>query len=175
VTGKLAAIVILGSALIAGAALYYLQVHAFYDEARLVSEGGEVEMRITLSDGSEIALPTGDFRAIDARSSPIRFRACFRAQLPQDVGLVPYAGAVPLTAPGWFECFDAGRIAADLAAGRARAWLGQANVVYGVDRVLAVYPDGTARAWHQINACGARVFDGHPAPEGCPPAPEGQS
>jgi hypothetical protein len=45
-------------------------------------------------------------------------------------------------------------------------------VLYGIDRVLAIYPDGRAFAWHQINACGKFVFDGDPPPEGCPPVPE---
>jgi hypothetical protein len=79
---------------------------------------------------------------------------------------------VPLVAPGWFDCFDAAAIGADLAAGRAAAVLGEANVTYGIDRVLALYPDGRGYAWHQINACGEVVFDGDPPPPGCPPVPE---
>lgn len=92
-SGKLVAIVILACALLVGAAVYYLQVYAFYDEARLAADGGAVEMKLTLADGSGIDLPTSDFRAIDAQSSPIRFRACFQTALPRDVGLVPYEGA----------------------------------------------------------------------------------
>lgn len=171
--GKVLAGAILVMALVAGAAMYYLQVYHFYSEVALVSEGGTVEMRITLADGSDIALPVHDFRGIDADSSPIRFRACFEASLPQDVGLVPYPEAVPLTAPRWFDCFDAKEIGADLEAGRARAYLGEADVIYGVDRVLAIYPDGRARAWHQINRCGKVVFDGKPAPADCPAPPQG--
>jgi hypothetical protein len=171
--GKVLAGVILFVALVAGAAMYYLQVYHFYSEVALASEGGTVEMKITLANGSEIDLPTHGFRGIDADSSPIRFRACFETGLPQDVGLVPYPEAVPLTAPRWFDCFDAKEIGADLEAGRARAYLGEADVIYGVDRVLAIYPDGRARAWHQINRCGKIVFDGQPAPADCPAPPQG--
>ena len=52
------------------------------------------------------------------------------------------------------------------------------NIVKGnlsqaeIDRIVAVFPDGRGYAWHQINACGEVVFDGDPAPEGCPPVPE---
>lgn len=171
--GKILAGVIVIVALVAGAAMYYLQVYHFYFEVRPVAEGGTVEIRITLTDGSVIALPVQDFRGIDADSSPIRFRACFETALPQDLGFQPYPAAVPLTAPGWFDCFDAKAIGADLEAGRARAYLGEADLVYGVDRVLAIYPDGRARAWQQINRCGEIVFDGQPAPEDCPAPPQG--
>jgi len=171
--GKILAAAIVLTALIAGAAMYYLQVYYYYEKVRLVSEGGEVEMKITLGDGGMIDLPARGFRGIDAESSPIRFRACFETGLPQDVGLTPYADAVPLMAPGWFDCFDAKAIGEDLEAGGARAYLGQKDVVYGVDRVLAIYPDGRGYAWHQINRCGKIVFDGQPAPADCPSPPQG--
>ena len=171
--GKVLSIVILVAAALAGGALYYLQVYHFYHEARLARDGGAVEMRITLASGDVIALPVSDFRAIDAESSPIRFRACFTAQLPQDVGLVPYPQAEPLNAPGWFDCFDAKALGAALEEGRARAYLSEAHVRYGIDRVIAITRDGRAYAWHQINRCGEKVFDGQPAPADCPPPPQG--
>jgi len=171
--GKILGIAILATALIAGAALYYLQVYHFYEEVRPVSEGGNVEMRITLADGGAVALPVRDFEGIDADSSPIRFRACFETDLPQGAALVPYEAAEPLNAPGWFGCFDAGAIGAALLDDRARAYLGEKNVTYGIDRVLAVYPDGRTFAWHQINRCGEVVFDGQPAPDDCPEPPQG--
>jgi len=171
--GKVLSIGILLVALIAGVAMYYLQVYHFYEEVRPVSEGGNVEMRITLADGGAVALPVRDFEGIDADSSPIRFRACFETDLPQGAALVPYEAAEPLNAPGWFGCFDAGAIGAALLDDRARAYLGEKNVTYGIDRVLAVYPDGRAFAWHQINRCGEVVFDGQPAPDDCPEPPQG--
>ena len=80
--------------------------------------------------------------------------------------------AVPLNAPGWFDCFDAAEIGAALEDGTAIAFLGTANVVYGFDRIVAVTDDGRGFVWHQINHCGEEVFDGNPPPEGCPPPPE---
>lgn len=150
-SGKAIAAVIALTALLAGAAIYYLQVYAFYQAARLASEGGEVEMKITLAGGQVIDLPVSDFEAIDADSSPIRFRACFTAHLPQDAGLVPYPAAEPLTAPGWFDCFDAAAIGAALETGAATAYLSQPGIADGVDRVIAVYAGGRAFAWHQLN------------------------
>lgn len=171
--GKILGIAILLVALLAGGALYYLQVYHFYREVQLASNGGEVTMKITLAGGEVIDLPAREFRAIDADSSPIRFRACFTASLPQDAGFVSYDAAEPLNAPGWFDCFDAQEIGAALQEGRARAYLGQGEITYGIDRVLAIYPDGRGYAWHQINRCGAVVFDGQPAPDDCPKPPQG--
>ena len=84
----------------------------------------------------------------------------------------PYEGAEPLEAPGWFDCFDADEIGAALEAGEAMAYLSVANITYGIDRIAAVFPDGRGYVWHQINHCGEVVFDGRPAPEGCPTPPE---
>lgn len=161
-TGRILVIAIAVTAIIAGIAMYWLQVYAFYD----VLDADDVEIRVT--EGSEVRpLDTPDLTAIDATSSPIRFRACFTA--PSDVSGDVYADPTPLVAPSWFECFDAADIGAALEAGDAEAILGEENIEYGIDRVIAVYPDGRAFAWQQINACGREVFDGNPAPPGCPP------
>ena len=85
---------------------------------------------------------------------------------------VAYDEAVPLIAPNWFDCFDAKQLGSDLEKGIALAFLGEENITYGIDRIVAVYDDGRAYAWHQINDCGAVVFDGRPAPDGCPEPPE---
>ncbi len=169
-SGRILVIFIVVTALIAGAAMYWLQVYGFYDRVALVRDGGTVELRIT-RDGEALPLDPTAFTAIDADSSPIRFRACFT--VPPGTTGDAYSEAIPLTAPGWFDCFDAGRITQDLASGAARAVLGEANIRYGIDRVLALYPDGRGYAWTQINRCGKEVFDGNPPPAGCPPVPPG--
>jgi hypothetical protein len=94
-------------------------------------------------------------QGIDATSSPLRFRACFRTTL--DIATLTeaykvYDGAVPLVGPSWFSCFDAGRITRALASGEAVAFLSQADIAPQIDRVVAVFPDGTAYAWHQVKA-----------------------
>jgi len=170
-SGKPVAIFLIAAGLIAGAAMYWLQVYAFYEDVDLAENGGDVVLRVTGEDGTVERLSVSSFEGIDAGSSPIRFRACFEVEdVPAD--LQPYPDAVPLVAPGWFDCFDAERIGADLEAGTATAYLGEENITYGIDRIVALYPDGRGYAWHQINACGEVVFDGDPAPPGCPPVPE---
>lgn len=170
-SGKLLGSILIAFGLVAGIFMYWLQVYAFYDRVTLASEGGPVTMRVTTPDGVN-DLAVADFRAIDADSSPIRFRACFTVDPSALADAVPYDDPVPLNAPGWFDCFDAGTLGADVQSGAAKAVMGEANVTFGIDRIIAVYPDGRAFAWHQINECGEEVFDGRPAPAGCPPAPE---
>ena len=152
------------------ASVYYLQVYAYYQEAEL-PEGA---LRLAKEDGTLATLAAGDVQAIDADSSPLRFRACFTLADPDAaiLGATPYPGAEPLNAPGWFDCFDAREIGEALASGAARAWLGEKNVEYGVDRVVALFADGRAFAWHQLNNCGQRSYDGSPVGETCPPREE---
>lgn len=165
-TARIVILFMLVSSLIAGAAMYYLQVYAFYRELPV-----QTQVTVTRADGMEVPMEVSGFRGIDADSSPIRYRACFDvASVPPD--LTPYPQAEPLTTPGWFDCYDAPAIGAALESGAARAFLGQANIVWGVDRIVVVTADGRGFSWHQINACGREVFDGRPAPEGCPPLPE---
>jgi hypothetical protein len=106
-----------------------------------------------LTGAAPETIPVADMRAIDATSSPIRFRACFTtpvslATLTETYRL--YDNPVPLNAPDWFDCFDAGAIDAALQSGAALAFLGEASVADGVDRVVAVFDDGRAYAWNQL-------------------------
>jgi len=163
--GRIAALALVLAGLIGGGAMYYFQVYAYYDRLEprisLIAEVPEGVTRLTIAG----------FEGIDSDSSPLRYRACFEV-LGEPVDLIPYPDPQPLNAPRWFGYFDAGRLEADLAAGRAQAWLVEANFQYGFDRVMALYPDGNAFLWHQMNACGAAHFDGRALPQGCPPAPE---
>jgi len=144
-TGKIASLAILGVALLAGAGLYYLQVFHFYDRV----PGEDLEISVA---GLDAPLAPDALEAIDATSSPIRFRACFTlADAPDTAGLTPYPTAVPLNAPFWFDCFDAAKIGAALESGAARAYLAQADIAHGVDRVVAFFDDGRGVVWHQLN------------------------
>jgi hypothetical protein len=154
VNGKLVAGFIVGVALIAGAAVWWLQVHAFYQPVAATSPAAVIRLQRLDGASAEAMLVTPDFEGIDATSSPLRFRACFVT--PMTLGLLTetfrvYDRPTPLVAPGWFDCFDAGRIGADLETGQAIAFLSEENIAPGVDRVVAVYPDGRAFAWHQLN------------------------
>ena len=147
--GKFLAAAILLTALVAGVALYYLQVYAFYDE---VPANGRDDVQMTsLVSGQPEAILYDDFRAIDSDSSPIRYRACFSTGASQAMlseTYVAYEKAEPRVAPGWFDCFDAEAIGAALEQGSALAFLGEKDIEYGIDRVVAVTENGRGYVWH---------------------------
>ncbi len=163
---------ILLTALIAGIALYYFQVYAYYVE--IAPQDANVQL-VSLASGQAEPTAFDNFRAIDSDSSPLRYRACY--DLPASLAMLTETyqiadDAEPRVAPGWFDCFDAARIGADLTNDLAVGFIGEKDVTYGIDRIVAIYPDGKAYAWHQINPCGEVVFDGNPVPADCPVPPE---
>ncbi|MGE4325023.1 MAG: DUF6446 family protein [Pseudodonghicola sp.] len=171
--GKWIASLIVVISLLAGAAIYYLQVYGYYYE--VTPKPGQDVMLVARASGQPEPIPYADFRAIDADSSPIRYRACFTTPLTSDQlsAYEPLAAGEPLIAPGWFDCFDAEEIGLGVETGRIRMYLSAKNVAYGVDRVIAIAPDGRGWAWNELNHCGRKAYDGTPVGEDCPPRPEG--
>ncbi|TBN41900.1 histidine kinase [Paracoccus subflavus] len=142
--GKIVGIGLLAIGVIAGAGMWYFQEYHFYDRMPPADA-----LTVQTANGPA-TLAVTDFQGIDADSSPLRWRVCaVLAEQPADP--VPFEGATPLGAPGWFDCFDNGQLTADLDSGAARAVLGQAEIRPDVDRVLAIYPDGRVYGWHQYN------------------------
>ena len=152
-----AARIILGAivivAAIAGGFLWYTAERAFYEPVAF-QPGAEIRLVPLTGDQPEAIVVEG-IEGIDAESSPIKFRACFRT--PLSLAMLTetyrdYPGAEPLVAPSGFDCFDAAAIGRALETGEALAFLSEPNIHPGVDRVVAVFPDGRAFAWHQLNA-----------------------
>jgi hypothetical protein len=149
VSGRIVIIVLLAFAAAFGGALFWFQNYAYYEDAA----GGAV-IRLTHVGGGLQPIPADDMVAIDAETSPLKFRACFST--PVSLAMLTetyeiYDAAVPLNAPFWFDCFDAEAIARDIASGRAIPFMGERGIAEGADRVVAVYDDGRAFAWHQLN------------------------
>ena len=169
--GKLVAGAILLSGAIAGGLLWWTENYAYYEPVRMDA----VTITATTFDGTLDPLPIADFEGIDADTSPLRFRACFTTSASlamMSETYQPYAEATPLNSPGWFDCYDAGELTDALEAGTALAFLGEANFIYGFDRIVLVTEDGRGFAWHQINPCGEAAYAGDPLPAGCPTPPE---
>ena len=167
-SGRIVGLVIMLSALVAGASLYYLQVYGFYDDV-----AGEVQQVMLVPHTSEQPVPirAENIEAIDSDSSPIRFRACFTTPSSLPMLTETYVGlddVTPRNAPDWFDCFDAAAIAAELDAGTALAFLGEKNIAYGVDRIVAITEDGRGYIWHELNDCGEKAYDGTVIGEECP-------
>jgi len=120
--------------------LIWFRYFAFYErvqDVEVVSAAGR-------------AVPVTEYTGIDAASSPLKLRACFRTAPGAFADLPPAPEAEPLTPPPWFGCFDAEAIAGDLDAGRAKAHLAAADEPVGFDRMIAAYPDGRAYLWRQL-------------------------
>lgn len=171
-TGKLIGGLILLCGVLAGIGIFYLQVFHFYEDVPATGHG-DVQL-VNRETGQREPIVADGFRAIDAASSPIRYRACFDTPMALPAladTYEPYRGAVPRNAPYWFDCFDAEAIGAAIDAGRARVFTAQRNIEFGIDRVVAITEDGRGYAWHEINDCGDKAYDGTPLGEDCPPRP----
>lgn len=140
------------TAVVGGGAMYWLQVYGYYDEVA-VSGTDDVQMTLVVT-GQPEAILYENFQAIDSTSSPIRYRACFTTTM--SAGLLTetyelFEKAEPLTAPKWFDCFDAVEIGHAIEQGDALTFMGTKNVMDGIDRVVAILPDGRGFVWHQLN------------------------
>lgn len=149
--GRVAVGFIVLSATLGGVFLWYTAERAFYEPV-VFTPGDEIRLVPLASDQPEPILVEG-IEGTDAESSPIKFRACFRT--PMSLAMLtetyrPYENAVPLNAPSAFPCFDAAAIGAALQTGEAVAFLSEPGIHPGVDRVVAVFQDGRAFAWHQL-------------------------
>lgn len=174
-SGKTIALILVLCAAIAGAGAYYLQVYGFYYP---VADAPDHEMQLTLRDSDATSnIAYGDFQAIDADSSPIRYRACFTtAADPAELARthVTLDGMMPRNAPPWFDCFDTKAITEAIETGAATVFLGTKNIAYGVDRVIAITDEGRGYIWHDLNECGEKSYDGTVIGEECPPRPDTQ-
>jgi Family of unknown function (DUF6446) len=160
---------IVGPALAMGAAMYWFQNYAYYQPVVLASKAEQSDfnapaqkdspmtttIRMTLlNGGAPVEIAVTDFTGIDANTSPLKFRGCFR--VPESIETLretylPMETPTPLQAPSWFDCFNAEQLTDDLESGAAQAFMSEQEFSFGTDRVIAVYPDGRAFAWHQFN------------------------
>jgi len=152
VTGRVGTIVILLAAVIAGAGIWYAQVYAYFEPVKTFDTA---EIPLRSATGEDLRnLVVRDMTSVQKTSSPLGYRACFTVKNSLAMLTETYAlaeDAVPLEAPGWFDCFDADEIGTALETGEALAFQGQTEVQDGVDEVIAVLPDGRGFAWHQLN------------------------
>lgn len=123
------------------AALVWFQFFAFYER-----QSGVDALRIAGE-----AVPIVGYDGIDATSSPLKLRGCFRMNPVAVAGLPAAADATPLVGPFWFRCFNAGRLTDDLAAGLATAYRIAHDDPAGFDTMIALYPDGEGYLWRQLN------------------------
>lgn len=139
--GRILVIGLVAFAVLFGAGLFYSQNFAYYD-----TTDGRSSI---LVQGQ--AVPVEDYRGIAASSSGLKRRGCFTVDPAAFEGVPRADNPEPLTPPFWFACFEPEQIAQDLAAGKAQAFVAAENELDGIDRIIAVYPDGRAYEWRQLN------------------------
>ncbi|WP_339107893.1 DUF6446 family protein [Thioclava sp. GXIMD4216] len=131
-------------ALAGGTASLALAATPQAQEIRLVSiSSGQPEPILT--DGLKT---TQDALAAD-------YRGCFTT--PLSLGMLTETFTVdPLAKPEpdtrGLSCYDPARLTEDLRTGEAVAFLSEPDITPGMDRVVAIYSDGRAYAWHQRHA-----------------------
>lgn len=155
-SGRVFIFLFMGFTLIFAVGLWYFQTRGYLEEVTGVE---------TVSiDG--VAHPVSEYVGIDANTSPLRMRGCFR--IASDVPGPVEPNPTPLTTAGWFDCFDVETLTADLESGAARAVRAAFNQPDGFDRIIAIYPDGRAFQWRQMNICGEAQAAGDNLPPECP-------
>ena len=123
------------------AALYYFQVFAFYRNIN-----GLTSVKVL-----NRFIPIQDYVGIDSDTSGLKLRSCFKVD-PKEFSELPLLKkATPLSAPFWFKCFDNAKIQIAIDSGEAKAFLAEENEKDGIDRVIAVYGNGNAFQWRQLN------------------------
>ncbi len=143
--GKLLVIGLLIFVAAFAAALWWFQTRAYYQRVSGVES--------VVAQGA--VLPLAAYDGIDATTSPLKLRACFRlsAEAARAAAALPAApDAEPLVAPSWFDCFDAETISRDIESGAAAAIAAARDEPEGFDLMIAVYPDGRGYMWRQLNA-----------------------
>ena len=122
--------------------LYYFQVFAFYKRSDGLNFIGAFNQNV----------PVENYRGIDSATSGLKLRGCFDVDPERFAGFPTLVKATPLSAPFWFYCFDHVKIQKAIDSGQAKAFLVSENEKDGIDRVVAVFPNGMAFQWRQLNS-----------------------
>jgi hypothetical protein len=124
------------------AVLYYFQVFAFYKRVDFLPS-------ITVL-GKDISIEK--YQGIDSATSGLKLRGCFTIDPKELLGTPKPFKATPLSSPFWFRCFDNRQLQIAIDSGEAKAYLVAENEKDGIDRIVAVYSDGKAFQWRQLNS-----------------------
>ena len=122
--------------------LYYFQVFAYYQTS--------APLDYVTIQGTRV--PVTRYIGIDSKTSGLKLRGCFFTDPTKFVDFEIHKKATPLSAPFWFNCFESGSIQRALDAGDAKAYLAVENEKDGIDRVVAIYPNGMGFQWRQLNS-----------------------
>lgn len=141
-SGKLIVIGLIGFSFIFGLVVYYFQVFSYYSRVEGLSH--------IFVDGKKIEV--SDYNGLDSSVSGLKLRGCFKTDVKEFVEFQKFERPTPLAAPFWFKCFDYENIQKSLTKNLAKSFIAQENELDGIDRIVAIFPDGTGYQWRQLNA-----------------------
>ncbi|HIP24832.1 MAG TPA: histidine kinase [Rhodobacteraceae bacterium] len=127
--------------IIFGVLLWYAQYYAYYNEVS--------GLEMVTVEGRDVAVQ--DYLGLEGESSGLKLRGCFTVDVAAFDGVTLAENPTPTTPPGWFDCFDVVQLTADVESGAATTYMAAKNGQDGLDRIIAVYPDGRAFMWRQLN------------------------
>jgi hypothetical protein len=141
VRGQVLISLIVGFTVTFSAILFYFQVYAYYYRVS--------DVHMVLVGDKNIRVK--EYQGIDAETSGLKLRGCFTSDLIAYQGLKKKTNPTPLSAPFWFDCFNYIKLQEDLDSGLASAYIGAKEEKVGMDRIVAVYPDGRSFQWRQLS------------------------
>ena len=141
-SGKVLVLLLLIFTVLFAVTLYYFQVFAYY---KTVDSVNSIKIK-------ERTVSVEEYVGIDSNTSGLKLRGCFQVD-PTDFENFPiFESARPLSAPFWFRCFDSKELQLALDKGSAKAFLAMENEKDGIDRIVAIYPNGDGFQWRQLNS-----------------------
>ena len=140
-SGKIMAGGLVVFTIIFGAFLWYAQFYAYYNEVN----------GLPSVDVAGRTVMVQDYQGLDGESSGLKLRGCFKVNPADFEGVAVAEAPMPVTPPDWFTCFDVEQLTSDVESGAASAYMAAKEDMDGLDRVIAVYPDGRAYMWRQLN------------------------
>ena len=141
-SGKIVVFFLMGFTIFFGSTLYYFQVFAFYEKVKNLSQ---IEV-------AGVMVPVNDYTGIDSETSGLKLRGCFTTDPRLFDKLPKLLDSTPLSAPFWFDCFDNQKLQEDIDGGNLDVFMAEENEKDGIDRVIAIYPNGIGFQWRQLNA-----------------------
>ena len=111
------------------------------------------EIKLTEKNNNQPTKILIDSKPVSAFSTDAKFyNSCFNVASNMDQLLSTYVQSknpMPSKPLGKMSCFNFDQLEQDIKTGVATSFIGEENIIDGIDRIVAIYSDGRALAWHQ--------------------------
>jgi hypothetical protein len=111
-------------------------------DIKLTQQSNNLPIKILIND-----------KPISAYSTDAKFyNSCFNVITTIDQLSSKYVKSnnpAPSKPLGNMACYNYDQLKEDIKSGVAYSFIGEENIINGIDRIIAVYSDGRAYAWHQ--------------------------